>query len=179
MQMGNLFSNFNLQMLNLWIGLCRGEAGLPNDLRMLGYKDKWVELEFQNSQSHNVEAELIISSDRVRHTVLFEWKEGANTDPDQLNRYAGINTNDLISKATLAPTAVVAHDVCILGLVEHKERLKMGITQGNHAFPLLVVYDDGVSLEYNHFAEQQLSNSFSPKLNINFSRIPTQIVPFV
>lgn len=174
----NPFSNFNLQMLNLWIGLCRGEAGLPNDMRKLGYKDKWIELEFPNSQGQNVKPELIISSDNVAHTVLFEWKEGANTDADQLNRYAGVVSSDLVTKASLDRNEATAHDVCILGLIENKQRLQVGITKGNHPFPLLIVCADGISLEYNCFKKQNLSNAFTPKLNVNFSMLPTQIVPF-
>lgn len=177
-QMGNMFSNFNLKMLNLWIGLCRGEIGLPKDIRMLGYKDKWIELEFQNSRSDHVKPELIISSDRIGHTVLFEWKEGGNTDSDQLNRYADISSNDLVSKAMLAPTEVATHDICVIGLIENKKRLEVGITKGNHMFPLLAVQDDGISLEVNAFKEKRLSSVFSPKLMIDFSLIPMHIIPF-
>ena len=41
MATGDAFLKFDLAMLNLWIGLCRG-AGLPRNLRELGYTDKWT-----------------------------------------------------------------------------------------------------------------------------------------
>ena len=176
--MENQFSHFNLTMLNLWIGLCRGEAGLPPDIRHLGYKHKWVELQFPNSQGESVKPELIIASDRVGHTVLFEWKEGANTEQDQLRRYARVDSNDLVQRAALSPDEAAAHDICVLGLEEHAERLSIGVSQSGYTFPLLVLEEDGISLHLNQFTKQELTRIFEPKLFVDLSKVPTQIVPF-
>jgi hypothetical protein len=115
MRMANQSSDFNLKMLNLWIGLCRGEAGLPLDIRHLGYKHKWIELRFLNSHGEDVKPELIIASDRIGHTVLLEWKAGANTEQDQLRRYSGVDQQDLVQKVALTPVEASSHDTCVLG----------------------------------------------------------------
>lgn len=176
--MKNQFSNFNLKMLNLWIGLCRGEEGLPPDIRHLGYRHKWIELQFRNSEGDTVKPELIIASDRVGHTVLLEWKEGANTEQDQLRRYAGVDSSDLIQKAYLSPDETLSHDTCVLGLEEYAERLSIGVSQCGHSFPLLIIDEDGILLYANEFTKQELSRVFDPKLSLDFSKVPTQIVPF-
>ena len=176
--MKNKFSNFNLNMLNLWIGLCRGEEGLPPDIRHLGYKDKWIELQFSNSENETVKPELIIASDRLRHTVLLEWKEGANTEQDQLRRYAGVASEDLVQKASLSPNETLAHDTCVLGLEKYADRLSIGVSQSGYSFPLLIIDEDGISLHVNEFTKQELSRVFDPKLPLDFSKVPTQFVPF-
>lgn len=96
--MGNQFSNFNLTMINLWIGMCRGVAGLPRDLKELGYVDKSIELRFRNQDMETVCPDLIIASDGLPHTLLFEFKSGANTEEDQLRRYSRVNQNDLMTR---------------------------------------------------------------------------------
>jgi hypothetical protein len=178
MRMANQSSDFNLKMLNLWIGLCRGEAGLPLDIRHLGYKHKWIELRFLNSHGEDVKPELIIASDRIGHTVLLEWKAGANTEQDQLRRYSGVDQQDLVQKVALTPVEASSHDTCVLGLAEHGHRLSMGISQSGYSFPLLVLEHDGISLRLNRFARQELTQVFDPKLNLDMSKVPTQIIPF-
>ena len=175
--MANQFSNFNLLMLNLWIGLCRGEAGLPTNMRKLGYKERWIELEFQNSRGEMVKPELIITSNKLNHTLLLEWKGGSNTDDDQLRRYAGICPNELVQQAAVTPAEASSHDTCIVGTKENASRLAMGINQ-KYSFPLLAVHDDGVSLELNQFNQSELNKTFSPKLTFDISKTPTQLVPF-
>jgi hypothetical protein len=66
--------------------MCKGAKELPGDLRRLGFLDRAVEMGFQNSARELVVPELIIASRQVRHALLFEWKEGANADADQLRR---------------------------------------------------------------------------------------------
>lgn len=73
-------------MLNLFIGLCKGVVGLPQDFRRLHYQEQAVELRFTNAQGEAVVPELIIASRAIHHTILFEWKSGANADADQLRR---------------------------------------------------------------------------------------------
>jgi hypothetical protein len=176
--MNKIFSNFNLSMLNLWLGLCRGEAGLPQAIRNLGYRHKQVELTFQNSSGKSVKPELIIATSHLSHTILFEWKTGPNTDSDQLERYARVQKDDLIHQANLQPAECSSHDTCIVGLDENADRLAIGIKKGGYLFPLIVVESDGLLLKMNRFAVQSLTDVFSPKLDIDFNIIPMSIIPF-
>lgn len=171
-------SNFNLRMLNLWLGLCRAEAGLPSDIRELGYKDKWIEIKFSNSKGETVQPELILSSNLIGHTMLLEWKYGNNFDSDQIQRYSNINSDDLIGKALLSPAECQLHDICLVGRSEHFQRLQIGVNSNQCNFPLLLVSDDGIELKLNSFCLQQINQVFQPKLVIQNAFIPTQLIPF-
>ncbi len=112
---------FNLKMLNLWIGLCRGVAGLPDALRKLGYEDKWIEYTFANQDIEKVCPDLIVASEQLGHTILLEFKSGANTEPDQLRRYSRVTQENLVT-AFISREAARNHDVSIVGRNEHGER---------------------------------------------------------
>jgi hypothetical protein len=109
--------------------------------------------------------------------VLFEWKGGENTVADQLRRY-----NDL-TPASLAPCnlpgrAANCFDVAIVGRAEHRERLLVGVRDGNYPFPVLLVDDGGIALSLNQFQCGKLNAVFSPKLVIDFDgTAPLNFVP--
>jgi len=169
-------NNFNLLMLNVWIGMCKGVKGLPRDLRMLGYQDYLIEYAFTNSDGSTVVPELVIGSEKVKHAVLLESKKGANTDTGQLDRYLKVTQHDLTTKAFLPIAVSGSHDVCLVGKEEHKDRLKIGL--GRYPFPLLIVRPDAISLELNNFKRDQLNRVFVPKLEISLTFAPTSFVPF-
>ena len=171
------FSNFNLAMLNLWIGLCRGVKGLPRSLRDLGYQVEWIEYHFSNSDLKRVKPDLILASDSAEHTLLLELKEGANTKADQLHRYSRITSEDLRERAFLGQ-ASATHDVTINGKGEHQERLIKGVEKSGHGFPVLVVIDTGIARCYSRFSYQKLNDVFDPVLEIDFSKCPLEFLPF-
>lgn len=171
--------SFNLKMLNLWIGLCRGVAGLPTGLRNLGYQDKWIEwtLTFFNGVLSRVCPDLIIASRETNHTVLLEFKSGANTEPDQLERYSRVTAKDLVEKAFLEPEATRNHDVALVGRSQHGDRLRIGIERPGYSFPLLLADEDGLALFHNKFQVPELTHLFSPRLKIDWRRVPLGFIP--
>lgn len=168
--------HFNLRMLNLWIGLCRGIGGLPSTFRDLGFEDKHIEFSFRNEDNHEVCPELIICSDSLRCTLVFEWKSGNNTDGAQLNRYTRISRRILIERAFLTPAAAETHDIVIIGLDSSGDRLKIGLRNGNHTFPLVLVDNQGMLLGLNAFHHSEINQLFSPRFAINWTTVPTGYV---
>ena len=169
--------SFNLTMLNLWIGMCRGATGVPKALREMGYQDKWIELKFLNEKLEHVCPDLIIASNEMKHTMLLEFKSGANAEPDQLSRYSNVTRDDLEQKAFIETRAAEDHDVAVVGRAEHKERLQKGLSEGDYSFPLLVANDDGLALSLNQFRPRELSALFTPTLGIDWEQVPTGFVP--
>lgn len=163
--------------MNLFLGLCKGVAGLPRDFYHLGYSDKWIECSFTNQKGETVVPELMISSERCGHTILFEWKAGANTTEEQLRRYAGVTATDLVTKAFLTTAESSQHDVCVIGKDEHRDRLPLGVTRGGFSFPVLVVTTDGLEKVFNRFSNPDLETLFDPTYAIDFSAIPTYLFP--
>ena len=169
--------NFNLLMLNLWIGMCRGSYGLPKDLKNLGYVDKWIEYKFHYQDLDIVHPELIISSEKSQHTLLLEFKSGPNTEDDQLKRYSKVTRSDIITNAFLPPSTVKFHDIVLVGKNEHRERLKIGIQKGGYPFPLILKAVNGLKLFYNQFQVTEINNIFQPLLKVNWKYIPQSFVP--
>jgi hypothetical protein len=164
-------------MLNLWIGMCRGVHGLPKDLRNLGYNDKWIDYPFSNQDLEKVSPDLILISEQVKHTLLLEFKSGANTEPDQLRRYSRVTQKDIIVKAFISPDAVHSHDVTLVGQDDYGDRLLIGISDGGYPFPLILADNEGLMLSHSGFQVSDLTNLFSSKLKIDWSRVPSRFVP--
>ena len=172
-----IFSNFNLVILNLWIGLCRGAAGLPRFFRDRGYIAHYIERAFSNQDSERVCPEIIVYSTSVKHTILVESKSGANTEDDQLRRYSRVSTLDLQRKANVPADACNSYDCTIIGLEPYSDRLRRGIEGGSYAFPLLVAGDAGLSLICNEFSVDEVSGIFTPQLDLDWAWVPMQFVP--
>jgi hypothetical protein len=173
----NLPSNLNLALMNLFVGMCKGVAGVPRDFRQLAYAAKWIELTFGNSEQERVVPELIIASRELRHTILFEWKGGPNTEADQLRRYNRVTTADLRDRAYLAPDETETHDVAIIGKQEYAERFAMGVDQQHYPFPVLLVSDEGVAIHRNRFVPDQTDDVFRPILEVDWGTVPTHFFP--
>lgn len=170
-------SNLNLALMNLFVGMCKGIAGLPRDFRDLQYVDKWIELRFANADQEQVAPELIVSSRRLNHTILFEWKSGPNFEADQLRRYSRVTQADLRERAVLSIEETGSHDVTVVGLQEHAERLTIGIEQGPYAFPLLLVTNDGLTIHQNRFQRNETDAVFRPLLAIDWGNVPNYFFP--
>src|SRR5262245_33586821 len=118
MVMTDLSSSFNRRMVNLWIGLCRGVSGLPRDLFDLGYEDRWIDHKFQNQDREVVNPDLMVASRDEANTLVLEFKSGANTDDDQLRKYARIAQDDLVRGAFIERNAATSHDIVVVGLAD-------------------------------------------------------------
>ena len=175
--MGGACLSLNLRLLNLFLGMCKGVAGLPPDLHRLGFRERAIELTFQNANNDAVVPELIIASRAVHHSILFEWKEGANTEADQLRRYSGVTQADLTQRAMLAADECGAHDVSIIGLEQFRERIARGVDDGGYPFPVLMVTDAGLELIRNAFSVAATDRAFRPALNFDWNRVPTSFFP--
>jgi hypothetical protein len=168
--------SFNLKLLNLFFGMCSGTQGLPPGLHALGYIPEAVETTFTNSEDRNVAPDLIIASAQVHHTVCFEWKSGANTEADQLQRYSGVEPNDLVAKAFVHVNKCATHDIAIIGKDEHRATIPIGVQNGGYTFPVLVTTAAGMEIILNAFSHAPTDGVFRP-LNVNWDTLPTSFFP--
>lgn len=171
-------SNFSLLIVNLFVGLCRGSAGLPKVLRELGYEDRWIERQFTNQDRDRVHPEVVIASRLQRHTLLVEAKRGPNTDRDQLRRYARVEGGDLIERLFLAEEEAERHDVAVVGLHEYADRLRIALEEDGTRFPLLVADDEGLWLAVNEFSCEELTDVFRPRMHVRWDEVPMGWIPF-
>ena len=169
--------HFNLRLLNVFIGLCRGDPNLPRDLQALGYEDRAIEKQFRTQTGDTVHPEIVLSSAQERHSILLETKSGKNLDADQLQRYAGVTTEDLVQRVPVEPSAAESHDVALLGASEHETDLASQLETLGHQMPLLVATDTGIRLVANLFARDPISEVFAPELLIDWGSSPLGYVP--
>jgi hypothetical protein len=165
-------------MLNVWIGMCKGIKGLPRDLRDLGYQDFTIEYKFTNVHGEVVMPELIIGSEKLSHTILLEWKSGADFEDNQLRRYNGITHDDLVSKAFLEKNVCLFFNVCVLGKDEFKSRLEIGLDKGSFIFPFIVCSPNSMTLVKNSFDRKEVDSVFQPSLVIDLEIAPTNLIPY-
>lgn len=156
--------------------MCRGVKGLPRDFRRLGYQDRLVENGFNNSNRHTVKPDLVIGSEKLTHSILFEWKKGANTEKEQLAHYSEVTENDLQNIALLPKNISSTYDICIVGKKEYEERIKIGLQ--SYSFPLLIVGRNFFQLALHNFKPAQLNEMFIRDLVIDFDQAPTSFIPF-
>ncbi len=156
--------------------MCKGTHGLPTTLHALGYIPEAVETTFSNSEDRNVSPDLIIASAQIHHTLVLEWKSGANTETDQLQRYSRIAPLDLIAKAYIHVNKCATHDVAIVGRDKHRETLPIGVQQGEYQFPVMVTTSQGMEIIYNEFSNVPTNSVFSPLL-VNWVTLPTTFFP--
>ena len=161
-------SSFSLLLMNLFIGMTKGVVRLPRVFVDLGYACRGVEVRFQNAAGELVRPELILGSGLMRHTLAFEWKQGPNTERDQLRRYGGILGSDLQAKALLPAAECEKHDITVVGFEEYADRLALAIDDSNYGFVLVVKTRDGLKKVRNNFAPpRSLSGIRFPERRIN------------
>jgi hypothetical protein len=175
----NWFLDFNLKMLNLWIGLCKGDDQLPKDIRALGYKQHAIEQNIRviGAKKLLCVPELIIFSGKLGHSLICEWKSGKNLEEDQAARYLELTPDILSNRALIPKEATGSFDVMYICDRDNVERIKIGFNKCQCKFPLIVADDRGLNLELNQFKLGKLNEIFSPSLLINMSLCPTCHVP--
>lgn len=110
--MESQYLRFSLRMINLWIGLCNGDRGLPLVIRELGYRPFAVERPFANSEQRKVCPDIIVYSLPLKHSMVCEMKDGGNIEEAQHARYMAVRPEDLVQRAMMEPEAAQTHDVC-------------------------------------------------------------------
>jgi hypothetical protein len=142
----------------------------------LGYVPEAVETTFANSENRPVVPDLIIASAQIHHTVVLEWKSGANTEADQLQRYSRVVPADLIAKAFVHVSKCATHDVTIIGKGEHRATLPICVTNGGYIFPVMVTTATGMEIILNAFTNQPTDAVFRP-LTVDWSKLPMSFFP--
>jgi hypothetical protein len=137
-------SSISFAMPNLLIGLCKGARSLKEYSMVfhdqLGYNFFRLELSFQLSIGRNINPDAIVISTKLGTTLLFEWTE--TNDPgqkhDQLNRYAKVQSSDIIDIAAVPPTAVKTFDVALTLRPNAINNFQSHLANNSCPFPILV-----------------------------------------
>ena len=173
-----MYSNPDLLVSNLLIGMCRGSLGLPRVIRDLGYRDRWVPRCFPGQGPDSVPPVFAMTSREARHTVFVEVCRGAQIDARQLARYSGVTAAYLRSETSLSREETETYDIAVFGLARHRESLVEGLQEAHLRFPLLLLTRTGLVLAANSFSKAALSKVFFPRLEVPWGTIPRSWIPF-
>jgi len=191
-------SIFSRKIINLFAGMAYGSPDLPRFLVDAKYVCHAIEPCFAVAPKKLVNPELVLCSDIGGHTLIIEAKSGANLKPDQLARYALIGSDALVKQAFVAQAAASSHDVLIIGLEEHEERLVKGSattpslrrvlaltvglalkTEGtplSESAPVSAV-QSGIKRIQNEFGIKVLNEAFNPTLSVDWDLVPVNFLP--
>ena len=169
------YPSWNLRMVNLVIGMAKGDSALPTVLHEEGYQLHYIEREFVNSQEQSVTPEVILTSERAENALLFEWKAGGNLDRDQLERYAAVTAQDLGQRALVPRPAERTHDVVVV-VGDKADICANLLNDWAIPFPLIEQLGNQLRLVANRFTLQQLNEAFSPSLMVNWDHGPLSYV---
>ena len=173
-----MYSNPDLLIVNLLIGMCRGSRGLPRVLMDLGYRDRWIPRCFPGPDRDSVPPVFCVTSHETRHTLFVEVRAGPDIEAARLARYSRVTAADLRQDTSLSREQTETYDIAVFGLAQHRQSLIEGLAGGGHRFPLLLLNETGLTLAANSFAKAALNNVFLPPLELDWSSVPRSWIPF-
>lgn len=172
---------FSLRLLNLIVGLCSGTAALPRELFGLGFRVQRIEHKVPigqpigSTKKEIVVPEVVISSEEVQHTILFEWKSGKNTEAEQLERYSKVTSDDLVKESFFSPLKCTNIDIAVVCEEENQKWITIGI-KDKYTFPVMVKFREGLKTVLNTYKVDRTDALFRP-LKFDWDQIPTVFFP--
>jgi hypothetical protein len=140
----------------------------------LNYEVQIIEQSISTFSGEIVKPDLIATSNRQIHSLVFEIKGGKTINPTQLKRYEGLTVNDLLRWVTVFDRTHLEFDVCICDLAENHSLIKL---INNNKFPVLVFGSVFLTKE-GTFKRSKLNEAFSEPMSLNGKTPPFSYYPF-
>lgn len=172
------YSSNKLAVINFLIGMCRGSPGLPQTIRQMGYRDRWIPGGLLGRQGAAADPVLVLASTLSRHTVFVEVCDGEEVDPARLDPYTRVTAVDLRERTPLLRDQTELYGVAVFGLDEHRESLCSSILDSKLKPTLLLRTPEGLVIDANPFHKVALANIFRPCLALDWESAPLGWVPF-
>ena len=93
-------------MTNTFIALCKRIKDVPVSLRNLAYEIDGIESEFAIGNNKKCNPDIVVSSSKTKHSMILEFKGGANVPDEQKQKYSVIN-KDICAIMLLFPLNVL------------------------------------------------------------------------
>lgn len=168
-------SNHTL-LMNMIIGLCKKEHGWQSVLRDLGYEVDWIEPHFINSEGKKVVPDLMLTSNKLLHSLIVECKGGKTLSMDQIDRLSKLEIESIADRTSVYDVKRLKMDVCFAVFEGY---LKDILSILDNLFPLLVFSNaESVKLrKLGKFKLKQLNSALSHEIQLG-SFPPTGYIPF-
>lgn len=165
------------KLMNYIIGMCKKHRDWVTVLADLGYSPYLIEQKFNTSSGEVVTPDIIVTSTKLIHSLVFECKGGITIDKDQLDRYATLD------EATLFRWVQYAHplftlqnfrfDVCISDLEENHPIIAPMVKD----VPI-VTFGDLKITKTGQFSNNALESAFREPIDLSGKIPPLSYYPF-
>lgn len=180
-------SSKNVLILRALIALCKRDIKLPSDLYDLGYTQVVMDKEIRLEDDRSVMPDLIISSRKENHCVVWESKSGRSIDNDQAKRLASIKARAFPDQLMLNVKIEDGFAFDIAYACDGKEcqnirwdldRVAQELASVG-AFPLVGFYDEsGIKTHSGRFNKENINRVLGDGINIDLREVPTEYLRF-
>ncbi len=163
------------KLMNYVIGMCRKNKQWITQLTDLGYELQIVEQTIHLATGDSIKPDIVSSSNRLLHSLVFDVKGGKSLDEDQLSRYSKLLPDDLrwVTWNEVYDKLRLKLDVCICDLEENDKYIKMT----KHDFPVLTFSSSKLTKE-GQFKNHTLNEVFKQPIVLEGMMPPLSYYPF-
>ena len=160
-------------LINSAIGFCMKNDSWIHPLADLGYKAQLIEQTIRTEKAgKSVKPDVIATSKKMIHSIMFECKGGKTIDDEQISRYEDLTASDLLRWVDVHTHDNYSHDVCIFNFKKNNASITDKIN-----FPILSLSD--ISLERkNNFSKTQIDEKFKIPISTKTLKPPISYYPF-
>lgn len=160
-------------LINAAIGFCMKNNSWIHPLADLGYKAQLIEQTIRTETSgKSVKPDIVATSKKITHSIVFECKGGTVIDSDQISRYEGLTASDLLRWVDVHTRDNFSHDVCIFSFKKNHKLFDNRIN-----FPILSLSDTSLEKK-NDFSKSEVNRKFDKPISTTSQRLPISYYPF-
>lgn len=159
--------------MNYIIGMCKKHKDWVSVLADLGYELQLIEQQIRTSSEDTVKPDIVVASNRLLHSVVFECKGGITLDVEQLKRYSSLSSDNLRRWITVFTPESIQFDVCIGDLEENHHF----IARMNREFPMITFANDKI-FKTGEFKLNQLNAAFKEPISLKGKIAPLSYYSF-
>jgi len=180
-------SSKNVLILRALIALCKRDIKLPSNFYNLGYTQVVMDKTIRLEDGRSVMPDLIISSRKENHCVVWESKSGRSIENNQAKRLASIEARVFPDQLMLNVKIEdgFAFDIAYACDGKQCQNIRVDLDRvaqevaSVSAFPLVGFYDEsGIKTHSGRFNKENINHVLGNGINIDLREIPTEYLRF-
>ena len=174
--MSNEFISNHTLLMNFLIGFSNKHfKEYSKSFSDLGFSLEYIEAKYKNSEDNSVNPDIVLSSNKLIHTILFDCKSNT-VEEEQLVRYSKLTKENIVDKTSVYDSKQLTYNICFCtntandSVIEDINNIK--------AWPILRISKDWDEIKKeNDFSKIQLNKFFDKPIKLDCLP-PTSFFPF-
>jgi len=159
--------------MNYVIGMCKNHKDWICVLNNLGYDISIIEQRIRTSSGEAIKPDIIVTSNKLLHSLVFECKGGITVDTEQLRRYGTLTENDF-RWVNIYTFDHFHFDVCIADIQKNHSAVVVHV---KNQFPIITFGNEEV-FKTGKFDEKKLDTVFENPISLKGKIPPLSYYPF-